>query len=230
MANFNVSKKDSWGLVVLFGGDLPADPIIKNTVKESLYCICADGGTRIAYECDRIPDLLVGDMDSIDHEGLEWCINNNVRQKKYEPEKDYTDGEIALDFAIKIAKDKAIKRITVIGAYGNRLDHMLANLLIGQKVLDQGLEIVYLNDNSIVYLLSDNSSLKIKSSNGRTVSLLPMVEKVFGVTLKGFKYLLEDAEMTNDRAYGISNEMIAENGSISLKKGRLMVVQNRVKV
>lgn len=229
MTNFNIHNITG-NLVLLLGGDVPLDSDIKSMVKNSLYCICADSGAGIAYDCGRIPDYLVGDMDSVNAEVMNWCIANGVKSEKYCPEKDFTDGEIALDLAIKTAKEKSIKQITVIGAYGNRLDHTLANLFIGQNALKQGLDIVYINDGAVIYLLSEESSVSIYAANGKTVSLLPVTEKVLGVTLKGFKYSLNNSEMFNCRAYGISNEITAEVGCVSLKKGCLMIIQNRAKV
>ncbi|MGI5824004.1 MAG: thiamine diphosphokinase [Bacillota bacterium] len=214
-------------IAVVLGGDFPYKPDVCSVVKSALYCICADKGAEIAEICGRLPDFLVGDMDSVNTETLKWCSENRVPEKRFIPEKDYTDGEIAVDFAINYAKKNGIGLICVVGGCGNRFDHTLANIYIGKKILDNGLRVVYCNDNSFIYLLKGNCSQKVELINGKTVSLLPMGGNAEGVTLRGFKYPLHESRLNVDVSLGISNELISDIGTVFLRNGYLMVIQNR---
>lgn len=214
-------------IVIILGGDLPKTTEIKNVIDNANYCICADSGADIARFYGRIPDYLVGDMDSIDLQTLQWCNDHKVSQKTFRPEKDYTDGELAIDFAIKYAKTNNIGFIKVVGGYGNRFDHTLANIYIGKKALDAGLRIEYYNETSFIYLLKGNLCQEVEILNGKTVSLLPFDGNAEGVTIKGFKYPLNDGTLVVDKSLGISNELISDIGSISMTRGYLMIVQNR---
>lgn len=214
-------------IVVVLGGDIPQDDAIREFVKKSAYCIGADSGADALHVWGRIPDLMVGDMDSVSEAALQWCRGFNVEQKLYEPEKDYTDGEIAFGLAADYAQEHGIKRIYVVGAYGSRLDHSMANIFIGKQVVDRGIEIIYLNDSCFVYFLKGKTRFEVELLNGRTISLLPFDGDASGITLRGFKYPLEDGKMTAARAYGVSNELTDDVGSIILEKGCLIVVQNR---
>ena len=200
---------------------------ISSFIFNSAYCICADRGAVIAEKFGKNPDYLVGDMDSIPAELLQKYQKTGVPQKLFQPEKDYTDGEIALNYAVNYAKEHDIKKICVIGACGGRLDHTLANIFVGTQAVDNDLDIIYCNNDSFLYILKGNCRRKVELNNGRTISLLPLFGKAGGITLQGFKYPLQNAALYADKSMGISNELMKSEGCISLSEGYLLVVQNR---
>ncbi len=228
MAENNLMQKEQFAVVVLLGGDLPQDEAIMQTVRQAEYCVCADSGAEIARVSGRVPDLLVGDMDSVSADTYAWCKKSGVAEKKYLPEKDYTDGELAFEFACEYAAVHDIRSVAVVGALGDRLDHTMANIFRGKRLVDRGVAVSYLNDDCFVYVLSGEGRRQVALSDGRTVSLLPLGAGARGITLQGFQYPLTDAAMSVDcDIYGISNELVAEIGEISLKAGCLVVIQCR---
>ena len=92
---------------------------IKDVLNSEDYVICADGGWDIATELGILPNLLIGDFDSI-----KSPLPDGIETIKFLPEKDYTD----LDLAIRTAVEKGYSHLTVIGGIGGRLDHTIANI------------------------------------------------------------------------------------------------------
>lgn len=221
-------RRENLAVIALLGGDVPADRKILEAVSRAEYCVCADSGAEIARTAGRVPDLLVGDMDSVAAETYEWCRNVGVAEEKYHPEKDYTDGEFALERALEYALEHGVGSVAVVGGVGDRLDHTMANIYRGKRIADRGIAVSYLNDEVFVYVLSGECERQVALADGKTVSLLPLGMEAEGITLRGFQYPLENAAMSIDGdIYGISNELVAELGKVSLKKGCLVVIQWR---
>lgn len=214
-------------VVLALGGALPQRSDIRSVVAKAAYCIAADRGADLARLCGRLPDHLIGDMDSVSAETLDWCASAQVPRDDYEVEKDYTDGEKAFGLGVAYALRHGYSRILVVGGCGGRLDHTLANLYLCKSALDKGVEVVFCNDDSFIYMLKGYSCQKVELINGKTVSLLAFAGTARGITLKGFYYPLRDADLTFAETLGISNELISEEGLITLEQGYLMVIQNR---
>lgn len=228
MAEKSLMQREQFAVVVLLGGYIPRDEEILATVRQAEYCVCADSGAEIARVSGRVPDLLVGDMDSVSADTYAWCQRAGTAEKRYLPEKDYTDGELALYFACEYAAEHDIHSVAVVGALGDRPDHTMANVFRGKRLVDRGVAVSYLNDDCFIYVLSGAGRRQVALADGRTVSLLPLGAGASGITLQGFQYPLTDAAMSIDcDIYGISNELTAEIGEISLKNGCLIVVQCR---
>lgn len=92
---------------------------IKEYLHPGDYIICTDGGYDIALSQDISPDLLLGDFDSIKSE-----LPENIEIKRFEPEKDYTD----LDLAMRTAVEAGVTELKIFGGIGGRLDHTVANI------------------------------------------------------------------------------------------------------
>jgi thiamine pyrophosphokinase len=56
------------------------------------------------------------------------------------------------------------------------------------------------------------------------VSIFSYTERCGGITLKGLSYPLEDALLDQNFPLGVSNSMIGEPASISVREGRLLVI------
>ncbi|MBW2600212.1 MAG: thiamine diphosphokinase, partial [Deltaproteobacteria bacterium] len=86
--------------------------------------ICADGAAQRLKASDITPDLIVGDMDSIDEDTLRYFEAKGSRIIRYPGDKNETDTQLALERAFKMNPDQ----IRVFGALGGRIDHTLANI------------------------------------------------------------------------------------------------------
>ena len=72
-----------------------------------------------------IPDLIIGDLDSINSKTLDRAKKDAAEIISYEIDKDKTDFELALNYL----KINNYKNITIIGGESGELDHLFGNLL-----------------------------------------------------------------------------------------------------
>jgi thiamine pyrophosphokinase len=181
--------------------------------------ICADGGARHLHALGLTPELIVGDMDSLDGGLQRDFVIKGSRIIRYPDVKDETDSELALQMAFMMAPDE----IRIYGALGARIDHTLANLALLTAAADIGIETHLLDEWCDVFLV--RGTARIQGENGQTVSLFAFGADATGVTLEGFEYPLRDATMVPGRPIGVSNRLTAAQGVVSVKSGDLLVIR-----
>src|SRR6056297_4317338 len=176
------------------------------------FIIAADGGYNNLKRAGIAPNLLLGDFDSIGQvpDNCQFEIN------KFQKEKDFTDIELAIEFALK----KACNHICLAGATGSRLDHSIANILLLRKLLESSIEAEIVDEHHEIFLVEGRKNLS--NRNGSLLSLLPLDPIVSGVYLRGFKYPLENSTIKMGDTLGISNVAISDNCEISVENGILM--------
>jgi thiamine pyrophosphokinase len=178
--------------------------------------ICADGGAEYLLDYKIIPNIIVGDFDSINTKSFE-----GIELVKYSKEKDETDTELAL----RIALDRGSKEIIFLSATGNRLDHTLANLSLLIKLLEFSIEGKIIDKNNIVYLLKPGQH-KISNEKGTYCSLMSLTPKVTNISLEGFKYPLTNSDIDFLSPLGVSNQIIGEVGTVFFSSGILLVIKS----
>ncbi len=181
--------------------------------------ICADGGARHVHALGMAPDIIVGDLDSLDPHIARWCSDRGARILRHDAEKDETDTELALEEALALAPAE----ICLFGALGRRLDHALANLHLLVRGTDRGVRTRILDPWCEAFVLRETAVLE--GEPGQTVSLLPFCGAVTGVTLEGFAYPLRNAVMEPGKPYGVSNVLQRRQGRIHLETGTLLVIR-----
>ena len=181
--------------------------------------ICADSGARHLYALDVIPDLIIGDMDSLSEEMQKFFEERGSRFIRYPEAKDETDTQLALEYACNLAPDE----IYVFGAFGNRIDHVAANISLLAMAVKRDIPVTLIDEWCEVFVVSRKGV--IEGEIGQTISLLPLSDKVTGITLEGFEYLLENGVMEIGKPYGISNRLTAVKGIISVMTGCLLVIR-----
>lgn len=200
---------------LIFAGG-PVDNPERLPKPEQGYVICADGGYLLAKRLNIKPDVVLGDFDSMPAESV---FKEALRFPK---EKDDTD----LMLAIKLALSKGFKRIVIYGALGGRMDHTIASLQAMRYILNHGAKPEIHGENESLFLISDTQMTLPKKDDYyfSVFSFSPVSE---GVTLKGVKYPLENALLTDDFPVGVSNEITADFCEVSVKRGILMVVYSK---
>ena len=187
------------------------------------YIIASDKGLEVLDKCNILPNYIIGDFDSIDKNTLNKYIDNkNIVIKKLNPEKDYTDTHMAL----KLAIDLKSTNITILGAIGTRIDHTIANIHILKETLNNNIECKIIDSRNEIQLINKKTLIKL-DNNYKYVSLIPLTTNVEGITLKGFKYPLENASLEIGHSIGVSNEQIEKNAEIDLKKGILILIKSK---
>lgn len=185
-------------------------PVLKNAD----YIIACDRGYRHAVNEGIIPDLVVGDFDSYPGE-----IAPGIDIIKEKPEKDDTDTMIALRRALEME----FSDIVICGALGGRVDHEVANLSLCAFAAERGARCTLVDEHHQIFAMEDGTC-RISRGRWTKISIFSMDRKSEGVTLRGLRYPLTDAELTNTYPLGISNEFIKDDAEISVKKGMLLII------
>jgi len=215
----------SRSLLLFLGGDAPPAFYAAAGLQTAAACICADSGAAHALALGCTPDIVIGDMDSLPKDTLTRLQNMHIPMQTFPTKKDLTDGELALQKAIELAKAKELD-IAVFGSLGDRPDHSLANLFIGRQAARQGITIRYFYAKAVGHLLQGPGETLLKPQNGQTVSIISLTESTKGITLQGFEYPLANFELRAEYALGISNVLTDSQGSIQCTDGCLYIVQN----
>ncbi len=195
---------------IISAGDADKIEIIKN---DGDYIIACDGGLEHCKRNNILPDLVIGDFDSLGY------IPANENTLVLPVEKDDTDTA----FAVKYAMEKGFGRLVIFGGTGGkRADHTYANIALlayaskngGQAYLDCG-------DYSITAIT--NSCIKFSSEMTGDVSVFSFDEKAVGVYEKGLKYSLYNDMLENSNPMGISNSFKGSDSSVAVREGTLII-------
>lgn len=179
--------------------------------------ICADGGAEHASLAGWRPHLIVGDLDSLSPEIRQKWKHTGTQFAEYPVEKDKTDSELALEYALKLDVDE----ILILGALGGRIDHMLTNVFMLSRIPgDREAKII----SGLQRLWLTSSFTRIEGQRGDTVSLIPLSRRVVGVTTTGLYYPLDDGVMEFGSSLGNSNVMVEDVATVTVSSGRLLVV------
>lgn len=219
--------------VVFLNGVYPKDiEKLKNIVKDKRI-ICADGGTNTCFEMGLIPEVIIGDLDSIREEVLEFY--KNVRVIKTIMEKDYTDFELALMYIENekllnvttrfkgknsIEKESRVTPVLVVGATGNRVDMTLSNIL----KLQSNKNMIFLTESFeyMRYIKLNKSVEVIEKLSGKTFSIIPITD-LKKLDLKGFVYNLDKVDI--DKSIGLASNIVKEDKAyIYCEKGEMYLI------
>ncbi len=185
--------------------------------------VAADGGAAWLDAIGVTPSLLVGDLDSIDGALLDRLRAAEVRVEHHSPDKDASDGELAL----RRAADSGADEIVVLGGLGgDRLDHELANLLLIADPSLRGVrDLRLVRGGTSVRVLSASDGLRLAGRVGDLVSLLPIGGDAEGVRTQGLRFPLDGERLTLGPSRGLSNVVVEPPASVSLERGTLLVVE-----
>jgi thiamine pyrophosphokinase len=192
--------------------------------------IAADAGALLAAPLGLRLDLIVGDGDSLGAGALADFEEAGVAVERSPADKDASDTELALIAAAQ----RGATDVAVLGAFGGRLDHALANVWILAHPALAGRSVALLDDQTRVRLLSAvdrviaPAGLDLAGRAGDLVSLLPFDGPATGVTTRGLRWALTRARLPSGFSRGLSNEIAAPAGArprVELGGGRLLVIE-----
>ncbi len=208
-------------VLIFANGELPDLEKARALLRPDDFILCADGGTRHALALNLEPNLIIGDMDSIDRAERKTLEEKNIPIELFPRDKNETDLELALNKAIEMDS----REIIIVAALGGRMDHTLANIVL---VSDLRLSTFNLQlDDGIEHLLFCRTQTEIRGRSGDIVSLIPWGESVHGVQTENLKWQLNDETLYPEKTRGISNEMTADTASIKIESGLLLIIHRR---
>lgn len=183
---------------------------------ENSFVICADGGYVHAEKLGIIPDLWVGDGDSL--------TSSKVTAKEtltFPAKKDNTD----TDLAVMEALERGYKDIIILGALGGRVDHEFSHFCLLRKILDNGGRGVLVDANNEITM--ENKSFRVFPNDKKYISFFPFGGDVEGFSVKGLCYEARNINLSCGQVQASSNRFDGEKpGEIEFSKGYVLVVRS----
>ena len=177
---------------------------------EDDYIVCSDGGYDRLQKLGIEPDVLIGDMDSVSKRPNRDIIY-------YPPEKDATDGELSLDYAMSKNPDTR----HFYGVFGGRPDHVEGNYCLMYKAFLKGINVIAMNNDYTMYMT--DKPITLENVKGKTLSVVPFLDKVHVHNEEGLKYPMDELTITRNSSRGISNVCLENKITINIASGLAMI-------
>jgi thiamine pyrophosphokinase len=201
--------------VILCGGPQPPNFIIERWLSGADLFICADNAGHPYDQLPSVPDLVIGDFDSI----AGHIINGKTGPTMlHVPDQDSTDGEKAILHAISEGCTEGI----MLGATGGSLDHTLYNCALMEKYSDR-FRICICNEHGLTIRCDNTEKYIWELQPGTVFSIIPFYHKSFGISIRGAAYNMKNNDIVFGEASTVSNHVIEPPLSISITKGTLLV-------
>ena len=194
-------------------GAMSLSPSLRPYPAPGDYVIAADRGYDSLLAYGVMPDMVVGDFDSLGHTPKHPNVFHLPR------EKDDTD----MVFALRKGLELGYRRFILLGGVGGRLEHTLGNLQILDWLTTQGAEGVLAGEKTAATALRDGS-LTFPASMTGYLSVFCNSGTAENVNLTGLKFPLEHYEMTGSFPIGVSNEFTGVEATVSVDHGSLILV------
>ncbi|RWZ60586.1 thiamine diphosphokinase [Halobacillus fulvus] len=210
-------------MAIVGGGPKHFIPELKKYDTNETFWIGADQGAETIIEHGLTPDIAIGDFDSVSASSFDNIKRTAQEVLTFPDEKDETDLELALGQALERRPD----HILLFGVTGGRLDHSMANLQLLYPIRKQGILATIIDVQNQVELVEAGEHKLGLVEDFPYVSFLPVTLEVRGITLNGFYYPLEGADLPYGSTRCISNQLIEEEGTFSFRSGILLVIRSR---
>jgi len=205
--------------LTFIGGEGPGPDFCQLLARGASLIVAADSGLQAAENAGLRPDWIIGDMDSLDDLGR---LGKYPADKVlcFQPDKDHTDTELALDLLWK----QGCEKICILGGGGGRLDHILAlrSLFERKKYPER-----WVTKNEDIYCLDalneSGGVLNIKVPKDSLVSVFPLCSSPWDIESYGLKWPLNGLSWEMG-SIGISNRTVEEQFNIRVTKGRFLLI------
>jgi len=204
--------------VFLNGSPDPPD-LLRRVAARADLVVAADGGALHALAAGIVPDLVVGDMDSLGDEGTRQIEARGASLERHPARKDKMDGHLA----VLAARERGATDLDLLCAAGGRPDAVFAlpHLLLAAEQLGARATVVAGWGEMFVV---ENGTRTVGGRPGESVSVFPVSGAAEGVTLEGFEYPLEGARIEAGDTLGFHNELLAGEARVAVKDGALFVI------
>ncbi len=201
-------------VAIIANGEPENEQLIKEILKDVHTIIAADEGADLCAKLKIVPNIIIGDLDSISTKTMEKFSDCEVI---YRPDQNTND----LTKALEHAKTLSPSIIKIIALWGRRTDHIISNLIIANS-WDSDIPLLIFDNYGKMFFLNSGKH-RFKGKPGETISMFSLGE-IKNLTLKGFRYPLDKASFSPS-FNGLSN--IYDSGSVTIEfsKGRLIVYE-----
>ncbi len=204
--------------IIFANGEFPDPQSVLDLLHPDDLIIAADGGTRHALNVGVIPQVVIGDLDSLSPDEQACVERAGSRVIPFPPSKDETDLELALLYATSASASE----ILILAALGGRLDQTIANVLLLSLPELRGLDVRIVEGEQEAFLIRNEA--RVEGRPGDTVSLIPLGGDAVGVTADGLEWPLSDDTLRFGPARGVSNVLAAEQARVCVRRGMLLCV------
>lgn len=198
--------------LILCNGEPPSRFLLRRLAKDCDLIIAADGGANVARRCGIRPDVIIGDLDSVQRSTLRQFRSSTVLRVS---RQDNTDLEKALDFVSYLR----VRNAVIVGATGERIDFTLANLSVLWSYTSF-LHVTVVGDGWRAMPVGRSTTLRARI--GTVVSLVPFGE-CQGITLRGLQYPLVNVSM-NVGEVGVSNVVRSSPFTVKVRRGSMLLI------
>ena len=211
---------------LVFAGGEPVDAAIAARLPgpedREVIVVAADSGVEHALALGRRVDFVVGDLDSAAPAAVDAAVAAGAEVRRYPAEKDQSDLELALD----AVRCQGATHVIVVGGYGGRLDHFLANALLLASPAFADLSIEALVGDARITVIHECA--RLTGTPGDVCSLLAVGGAARRVRTSGLRYQLQGEDLLPGSTRGLSNELAEPVATVSLQYGTLLAVQPNI--
>ncbi len=207
-------------ITIVANGKISDLSALRDAIQAADQIIAVDGGANYLFQLDLYPNLVIGDMDSISEDVIQRFSEHNVKTILQPVDKDATDLELAIDYAIN--KNPAV--ISIWGALGNRWDMSISNVLLLTPTKYRFIRIILEDEKQSAMLLQAGQPNRLKGVKGSKISLIPLCGDVTRVTTEGLKYPLASETLFFGRTRGVSNVFKETEAVVLFEEGILLCV------
>lgn len=211
-------KKRSY-IAIVAGGTL--DSSFLPRIQKADYVIGVDRGAYWLLEHSIVPDIAIGDFDSVTKEEFKTIQKRVKTIIRHNPEKDATDLELAVEYAIGLKP----KEVAIFGATGTRFDHSYAGIQILQKLSSHNIYGYIVDNFNEIYVVRRRLTL-VPSKIFLYVSIFPLTD-IATVSLMGFRYDVSNREFVRGSTLGVSNEIAAPSARVIVHSGTVLLIRSR---
>jgi thiamine pyrophosphokinase len=205
---------------IFLNGSPDSPDLLRHIAGRANLVVAADGGARFALEAGIVPELVVGDMDSLGEDLAREVERRGAALERHPVRKDKMDGHLA----VLAARERGATAADLLCAAGGRLGALFATphiLLAAERI---GLRSTVVADRGRMFVIEAGTKT-VHGTPQDSVSIFPLSGPAAGVTLEGMEYPLENASLQPGDTLGFHNELIGTEARVSVGEGALLVVQ-----
>ncbi len=206
--------------IIVANGWIEPSQILRSELRSVPFVIAADGGTHYCKELGIQPNVIIGDLDSLEQDEVRSYREAGVEIIQHPTHKDETDLELALHYALSLG----ITEVTILGALGKRWDMTIANLLLAAHPTFNQISIKMIDGDQEVILLPPKKKTTIPGTPGETLSLIPIRGDATKISTQGLEYPLSNEILKFGTARGVSNVFTTNRAEIFYREGLLLCI------
>lgn len=203
--------------LLIANGEKPSLAFLEHYRKYASKLIALDGASSWLLEHGIKPDLIIGDMDSADFNTIRGLPLLTV------PDQNSNDLEKGLSYCHELGYSE----VTVLGAFGLRIDHFLTNLYVLKKWA-RLLTVTLVDEYQCGFLCDNQRQLEFINLAGNFISFFPLSDMVGPVWSTGVDYPLTNEMLSMSFRIGTLNRICSIKATLYCQNGDLFVTMPNV--